>query len=122
MDSGKCASRNGVSLSSMAPTSFLNSVYSKSLFEEEERFAEHVTIKDVNIDLREVYFLIMHFLSSGPCRKTFGIFCDELLEHELLPRRYHAWYSRKGVLCGDEDDDGSSFPLNYDDLVLRYAL
>ncbi|XP_055818057.1 uncharacterized protein LOC129887122 isoform X1 [Solanum dulcamara] len=119
MDSGKCTSRNGASSSSMAPTSFLNRVYTKSLFEE-ERFAEHATIKDVNIDLREVYFLMMHFLSSGPCRKTFGIFCDELLEHELLPRRYHAWYSRKGVLSGDDDDDGISFPLNYDDLVLRY--
>lgn len=122
MDSGKCTSRNGASSSSMAPTSFLNRVYTKSLFEEEERFAEHATIKDVNIDLREVYFLMMHFLSSGPCRKTFGIFCDELLEHELLPRRYHAWYSRKGVLSGDDDDDGISFPLNYDDLVLRCAL
>ncbi|XP_049388775.1 uncharacterized protein LOC125853144 [Solanum stenotomum] len=120
MDSGKCTSRNGASSSNMAHTSFLNRVYTKSLFEEEERFAELSTIKDVNIDLREVYFLIMHFLSSGPCRKTFGIFCDELLEHELLPRRYHAWYSRKGVLSGDDDDDDISFPLNYDDLMLRY--
>ncbi|KAJ8573705.1 hypothetical protein K7X08_010216 [Anisodus acutangulus] len=120
MGSGKCTSRNGASSSSMAPTSFLNRVYTKPLFEEEEIFVEHATLKDVNIDLREVYFLIMHFLSSGPCRKTFGIFYDELLEHELLPRRYHAWYSRKGVLSGDEDDDSVSFPLNYDDLVLRY--
>ncbi|CAN4112793.1 unnamed protein product [Withania somnifera] len=119
MDSVKSTSRNGASSSSMAPTSFLNRVYTKSPFEE-ERFDEHATIKDVNIDLREVYFLIMHFLSSGPCRKTFGILCEELLEHELLPRRYHVWYSRKGVLSGDEDDDGISFPLNYDDLVLRY--
>ncbi|XP_059311819.1 uncharacterized protein LOC132063338 isoform X1 [Lycium ferocissimum] len=120
MDSGKCTSRNGASSSSMVPTSFLNRVYTKPLFEEEERFVEHATLKDVNIDLREVYFLIMHFLSSGPCRKTFGILYDELMEHELLPRRYHAWYSRKGVLSGDEDDDGFSLPLNYDDLVIRY--
>ncbi|CAN4113406.1 unnamed protein product [Withania somnifera] len=121
MDSGKCTSRYGASLSSMAPTSFLNRVYTKSLFEEES-FAEHATIKDVNIDLREINFLIMHFLSSGPCRKTFGIFCEELLEYELLPRRYHVWYSRKGVFSGDEDDDGISFPLKYDDLVPRYVI
>ncbi|KAJ8565839.1 hypothetical protein K7X08_008415 [Anisodus acutangulus] len=72
MDSGKCTSRNGTSSSSMAPTSFLNRVYTKPLFDEEERFVEHAALKD------------------------------------------------KGVLSGDEDDDGVSFPLNYDDLVLRY--
>ncbi|XP_009598019.1 uncharacterized protein [Nicotiana tomentosiformis] len=120
MDSGKCTSRNGATLSSMAPTSFLNRVYTKSQFEEESRFAEHTPMKDVNIDLREVYFLIMHFLSSGPCRKTLGILRDELLEYELLPRRYHTWYSRKDVPSGDDDDNGVSFPLNYEDLVLRY--
>lgn len=121
MDSGKCTSRNGATLSSMAPTSFLNRVYTKSQFEEEARFAEHTLMKDVNIDLREVYFLIMHFLSSGPCRKTLGILRDELLEYELLPRRYHTWYSRKDVPSGDDDDNGVSFPLNYEDLVLRCA-
>ncbi|KAK4372429.1 hypothetical protein RND71_007813 [Anisodus tanguticus] len=61
MDSGKCTSRNGTSSSSMAPTSFLNRVHTKPLFDEEERFVEHATLKDVNIDLREVYFLIKHF-------------------------------------------------------------
>ncbi|KAL8100403.1 uncharacterized protein LOC141684645 [Apium graveolens] len=75
---------------------------------------------DVDIDLREVYFLIMHFLSAGPCQRTYGQFWNELLEHQLLPRRYHAWYSRTGVVSGDENDDGSSFPLSYNKLVERY--
>lgn len=75
---------------------------------------------DVDIDLREVYFLIMHFLSAGPCHKTYLQFRNELLEHQLLPRRYHAWYSRSGTRGGDEDDDGLSLPLSYNKLVERY--
>ncbi|XP_061344787.1 uncharacterized protein LOC133290675 [Gastrolobium bilobum] len=75
---------------------------------------------DVDIDLKEVYFLIMHFLSAGPCHKTYLQFWNELLEHQLLPRRYHAWYSRSGAHSGDEDDDGLSFPLSYNKLVERY--
>ncbi|CAA3003798.1 bromodomain and WD repeat-containing 3 isoform X1 [Olea europaea subsp. europaea] len=42
-----------------------------------------------------------------------------LLSTHLL--RYHAWYSRSGFLSGDGNDDGNSFPLNYDNLVGRYA-
>ncbi|KAL8128476.1 hypothetical protein V2J09_017631 [Rumex salicifolius] len=75
---------------------------------------------EVDIDLREVYFLIMHFLSSGPCQRTCGQLWNELLEHNLLPRRYHAWYSRCGVPSGNEHDDGLSFPLSYNKLVERY--
>ncbi|XP_031503673.1 uncharacterized protein LOC116266564 [Nymphaea colorata] len=75
---------------------------------------------DVEIDLREVYFLIMHFLSAGPCHRTYGQIWNELLEHQLLPRRYHAWYSRTGACNGDENDDGMSLPLSYNKLVERY--
>ncbi|KAL6505075.1 hypothetical protein OROGR_024892 [Orobanche gracilis] len=75
---------------------------------------------DVDVDLREIYFLIMHLLSAGPCQKTFRQLWEELLEQELLPRRYHAWYSRSGAVSGDENDDGTSFPLNYDSLIGRY--
>ncbi|KAF5452268.1 hypothetical protein F2P56_027287 [Juglans regia] len=80
----------------------------------------HTMEDDVDIDLREVYFLIMHFLSAGPCHRTYGQFWNELLEHQLLPRRYHAWYSRNGTHSGDENDDGLSFPLNYTMLEERY--
>ncbi|KAM0954425.1 putative transcription factor WD40-like family [Dioscorea sansibarensis] len=75
---------------------------------------------DVDIDLSEVYFLIMHFLSSGPCKRTCGQLWNELLEHQLLPRRYHAWYSRSGTGTADENDDGISLPLCYLKLVERY--
>ncbi|OIV95925.1 hypothetical protein TanjilG_27029 [Lupinus angustifolius] len=75
---------------------------------------------DMDVDLREVYFLILQFLSAGPCRKTRVQLWNELLEHQLLPRRYHAWYSRSGVRSGDEDDDGLSLPLSYNMLVERY--
>ena len=40
--------------------------------------------------------------------------------HELLPRRYHTWYSRSGACSGDENDNGFSFPLGYHNLVERY--
>ncbi|KAL9225130.1 hypothetical protein vseg_001088 [Gypsophila vaccaria] len=76
---------------------------------------------DVDVDLKEVYFLIMHFLSAGPCQRTCGQFWNELLEHNLLPRRYHAWYSRSGVPSGDEYDDGNSFPLSYNKVAERYG-
>ncbi|KAL5541939.1 hypothetical protein UlMin_009649 [Ulmus minor] len=76
---------------------------------------------DVDIDLREVYFLIMHLLSAGPFPRTYGQFWNELLEHKLLPRRYHAWYSRNGAHSGDENDDGMSLPLSYSSLVERYS-
>ncbi|KAK4283700.1 hypothetical protein QN277_000625 [Acacia crassicarpa] len=75
---------------------------------------------DVDVDLREVYFLIMHFLSSGPCQRTCVQLWNELLEHQLVPRRYHTWYSRSGMPSGDEDDNGLSFPLSYNQLVERY--
>ncbi|KAH0767951.1 hypothetical protein KY285_003822 [Solanum tuberosum] len=79
------------------------------------------TEADVDIDMGEVYFLIMHFLSAGQCHRTYGQFWNELLEHQLLPRRYHAWYSRSGAPSGDENDDGRSFPLSYNRLVERYS-
>ncbi|CAL9207095.1 unnamed protein product, partial [Musa hybrid cultivar] len=62
----------------------------------------------------------MHFLSAGPCKRTYGQFWNELLEYQLLPRRYHAWYSRCGAQSGDEDDDGISLPLCYIKLAERY--
>nr|XP_023895389.1 bromodomain and WD repeat-containing protein 3 [Quercus suber]POE57423.1 isoform c of bromodomain and wd repeat-containing protein 1 [Quercus suber] len=80
----------------------------------------HTMERDVDVDHREIYFLIMHFLSAGPCHRTYGQLWNELLEHQLLPRRYHAWYSRNGTHSGDENDDGMSFPLNYAMLVERY--
>lgn len=78
------------------------------------------TETDIEVDLTEVYFLIMHFLSAGPCHRTYGQLWNELLEHQLLPRRFHAWYSRSGASSGDENDNGLSFPLIYNKLVERY--
>ncbi|KAF5931439.1 hypothetical protein HYC85_032312 [Camellia sinensis] len=105
---------------SMAPLNFVNKDHAKAQFEEQETVADHAAVADVDIDHREVYFLIMHFLSAGPCQRTFGQFWNELLEHQLLPRRYHAWYSRSGALSGHENDNGVSFPLSYNKLVERY--
>ncbi|KNA26026.1 hypothetical protein SOVF_000950 [Spinacia oleracea] len=85
-----------------------------------ERVTGHAVVAGVDIDLREVYFLVMHFLSTGPCQKTFAQFLNELMEHQLLPRRYHAWYSRTGVHSGEENDDGVSVPLTYEKLLHRY--
>ncbi|RLN15546.1 bromodomain and WD repeat-containing protein 3-like [Panicum miliaceum] len=82
--------------------------------------ADVASMDGVDIDMREVYFLIMHFLSHGPFKRTFGELCNELLEHQLLPRRYHAWYSRRGFHSGEENDDGISLPLGYAKLAERY--
>ncbi|XP_038895738.1 bromodomain and WD repeat-containing protein 1 [Benincasa hispida] len=99
-------------------SSFPTKLHEKTQFEEPE--TNQTLEPDVDIDPREVYFLIMHFLSSGPCRRTCGLLWDELFEHQLLPRRYHAWYSRNGMHSGHENDDGLSFPLSYQHLVERY--
>ncbi|XP_020884424.1 PH-interacting protein isoform X2 [Arabidopsis lyrata subsp. lyrata] len=80
----------------------------------------HSSLTDVDMDLREVYFLILHFLSTGPCERTFGHLRDEILEKGLLPRRYHSWWSRSGTCSGRADDDGISLPLSYDNLIERY--
>ncbi|GAV70868.1 WD40 domain-containing protein/Bromodomain domain-containing protein [Cephalotus follicularis] len=103
---------------SLKPLSFSNKVHEHTPLAEPE--TSYGVDNEVEIDLSEVYFLIMHFLSAGPCQRTYGQLWNELLEHQLLPRRYHAWYSRNGVRSGDEDDDGSSFPLSYTKLVERY--
>ncbi|XP_022741670.1 bromodomain and WD repeat-containing protein 3-like isoform X2 [Durio zibethinus] len=79
----------------------------------------HSDKRDVDVDLGEIYFLIMHFLSTSPCKRTCGQFWNEVLENQLLPRRYHAWYSRKGTHSGHENDDGMTFPLSYAQLVER---
>ncbi|XP_057956949.1 uncharacterized protein LOC131150327 [Malania oleifera] len=103
---------------SMKPLSFSSKVQEKAQLVDPD--TSPIAEADVDIDLREVYFLIMHFLSAGPCHRTYGQFWNELLEHQLLPRRYHAWYSRNGVRSGDENDDGLSFPLSYNKLVERH--
>lgn len=104
----------------MAPLNFSDKVHEKAQLVEPETAPGPAMEDDVDIDLSEVYFLIMHFLSAGPCHRTYGQFWNELLEHQLLPRRYHAWYSRNGADTGDENDNGFSFPLSYNKLVERY--
>ncbi|KAI0529449.1 hypothetical protein KFK09_001999 [Dendrobium nobile] len=108
------------SSAALAPLNFVRKVTEKGNSVEADMKSCVAVESDVDIDLREVYFLIMHFLSASPCKRTYGQFWNELLEHQLLPRRYHAWYSRNGVRSGDEDDDGKSLPLSYMNLVERY--
>ncbi|CAL9069102.1 unnamed protein product [Musa banksii] len=105
---------------SMAPLNFSERVLEKVNPVNQKNTSTFPVEADVDIDIREVYFLIMHFLSSGPCKRTYGQLWNELLEHQLLPRRYHAWYSRCGARSGDEDDDGMSLPLCYIKLAERY--
>lgn len=116
MDLRKCTTFTDPSISYRGSMNFLDSAHAKIQLEDHEESADLSTAMDV--DHREIYFLIMHFLSAGPCQKTFGLLAEELLEHKLLPRRYHAWYSRSGAVCGGESDR-NSFHLSYDHLVKR---
>ncbi|CAK7326373.1 unnamed protein product [Dovyalis caffra] len=110
--------------SSDAPSGSMKPLSFSSKGRENAQLAEPETtlrrVKDVDVELSEVYFLIMHFLSAGPCQRTCVQFWNELLEHQLLPRRYHAWYARSGAHSGDENDNGLSFPLSYNSLEERY--
>lgn len=121
MDIRKCISPTVAPSLTMAPLKFSNRLHEKAQPEKEQGATGQVVESGVDIDLREIYFLIMHFLASGPCQRTFEQFCNELLENQLLPRRYHAWFSRSGAHSGDGDDDGISFPLSYHNLVERYT-
>ncbi|KAG7530890.1 Bromodomain-like superfamily [Arabidopsis suecica] len=105
------------STSFMETSNMANLVQGNVPLEPQER---HSSLTDVDMDLREVYFLILHFLSTGPCQRTFGHLRDEILEKGLLPRRYHSWWSRSGTCSGRADDDGISLPLSYDNLIERY--
>lgn len=118
----KCVSPKDASSPIMKPLNCLEKVNERAKLEEQESTAGPHMEGDVDIDLGEVYFLIMHFLSAGPCRRTCGHFLNELVEHQLLPRRYHAWYSRSGLHSGHEDDNGLSFPLSYNKLAERYMV
>lgn len=40
------------------------------------------------MDQAEVYFLILHYLSSGPCKEAAEVLEKQALEAELLPKRY----------------------------------
>ncbi|KAE8676675.1 protein PROLIFERA-like isoform X1 [Hibiscus syriacus] len=105
----KCSSSAAASSLCKAPLNISTTMPEKDLVE-----------TNVDIDLREIYFLIMQFLSVGPCQRTFELLSKELLEHRLLPRRYHSWFSRSGYHSGNNDDDGISFPLSFNNLVERY--
>ncbi|BFG43500.1 hypothetical protein CerSpe_297740 [Prunus speciosa] len=104
MDPWKCTLSGGANSLSMAPSSILNKVNEEAQPEKEERDTGHVVEAGADMDIREVYFLIMHFLSVGPCQRTFEQFGNDLLEHQVLPRRYHAWFSRSGVGSGNNND------------------
>ncbi|KAM6558873.1 hypothetical protein CsatA_028112 [Cannabis sativa] len=121
MDPWNCTSSVGVPSFEKAPRKFSNQVPEKTQLEIVERASCHAAAETkVDVDLGEVYFLILHFLSFGPCKRTFTQFLGELMENQLLPRRYHAWFSRGGISSGDASDDGVSFPLTYDKLMERY--
>ncbi|AQK90380.1 WD40/YVTN repeat-like-containing domain [Zea mays] len=112
-------SSNGASIN-LAPLGFPSQELEKVNPVNSVMSTDFESMDGVDIDMREVYFLIMHFLSHGPFKRTFGELCNELLEHQLLPRRYHAWYSRGGFHSGEENDDGISLPLDYVKLAERY--
>lgn len=116
----KCRSSGGESSLCKASFKISHVVRENSRCEQQEIVTGDAVGSNMHIDHREIYFLIMHFLSAGPCKRTFGHLCNELLEHQLLPRRYHAWFSRSGTHSGNDSDDGISFPLSYDKLVERY--
>ncbi|KAL1339465.1 hypothetical protein AAHE18_U039100 [Arachis hypogaea] len=122
MDLRKCKPLGGVSSQTVTPLSVSSQMNEMARSLKDVGGVSHAIRTDIDIDLREVYFLIMHFLSAGPCQKTLLQFWNELQEHQLLPRRYHAWYSRSGLPGEDaaEDDDGISFPLSYNNLLERY--
>ncbi|KAK1437216.1 hypothetical protein QVD17_03004 [Tagetes erecta] len=120
MELGNVTSFDKASSTTMQHLGFLDRLHTKAQNQPESETG-CATVADLDVDLREIYFLIMHFLSAGPCQRTLTQFCNELMEYQLLPKRYHAWYSRNGEGTGDETVDGISFPLSYEGVAQRYS-
>ncbi len=41
----------------------------------------------LQVDERELHFLVLHLLAAGPCQQAAAVLEKEALEHELLPTR-----------------------------------
>lgn len=41
----------------------------------------------LQVDVGELYFLLLHFLGEGPCRQAAASLQQEALQHQLLPAR-----------------------------------
>nr|XP_043635528.1 PH-interacting protein-like isoform X2 [Erigeron canadensis] len=120
MESGHHTSFDKASSAATQHLGFIDRLSTKS-HNQPESEPGHDVAADIDVDLREIYFLVMHFLSASPCEKTFTQFCNELMEYQLLPKRYHAWYSRYGTASEEETGDGVSFPLSYESVTQRYS-
>ncbi|KAK9915369.1 hypothetical protein WJX75_008121 [Coccomyxa subellipsoidea] len=49
------------------------------------------------VDACELHFLILHYLSLGPCRQTAALLQEEALKHNLLPTRTDIFGRRHGL-------------------------
>jgi hypothetical protein len=45
-------------------------------------------LADQELDLSEVYFLVLHWLSQGPCREAAAVLLREVEQQGLLPRTH----------------------------------
>lgn len=120
MELGHHTSFEKASSTSMQALGYLDRLHTKAQPQSESERGDGV-VADIDVDSREIYFLIMHFLSAGPCQRTFTQLCSELMEYQLLPKRYHALYSRNGENTEDQTNDGISFPLSYEAAAQRYS-
>lgn len=64
--------------------------------------------ENMDVDLKEVYSVIMHFLAIGPCTGTFRQLRNEVLRHKLLPLRNLA-----GHFTDHDNYDDLSFSPSY---------
>lgn len=60
------------------------------------------------LQITEIYFLILHLLASTPCKNSFELLEKELIEHNLLPRKF-CW-------------TGESRPATYEELVTNISV
>jgi len=62
----------------------------------------------------ELYFLIAHFLESGPCKQAADVLKAELHQHGLLPRTYTCpWRGEWRAATFDEAVRTHSLPLDH---------
>ena len=49
---------------------------------------KHMQQQSDALDASEIYFLVLHWLSNGPCRATAQALLQEVEQHGLLPHGY----------------------------------
>ena len=72
------------------------------------------------VDENEIYYLILEFLASSPCRNALTGLLNDLHINDLFPRRFHALLSKNKRVSSEESTMARmSHPMTLMELTSR---